>query len=46
MAEDILKFQAGREAAMGGLKRDRRRHRDWLEGYDQVANDATKPTHK
>lgn len=32
---DILQFQAGREAAMGGLKRDGRKHRDWLAGYDQ-----------
>jgi hypothetical protein len=36
MADDILQFQSGREAAMAGLKRDGRKHRDWLEGYDQV----------
>lgn len=32
---NILQFQAGREAAMGGFKRDSRKHRDWLAGYDQ-----------
>ena len=36
MAESILQFQAGREAAMCGLTRDARRSKDWLEGYDQV----------
>lgn len=36
MAENILQFQAGREAAMSGLTRDTRRSKDWLEGYDQV----------
>ena len=36
MAENILQFQAGREAAMCGLTRDTRRSKDWLEGYDQV----------
>lgn len=36
MAESILQFQAGREAAMCGLTRDTRRSKDWLEGYDQV----------
>jgi hypothetical protein len=36
MPDDILQFQSGREAAMSGLKRDGRKHRDWLEGYDQV----------
>ena len=36
MAEDILKFQLGREAAIYGLKRDERYSDDWLEGYDQV----------
>jgi hypothetical protein len=36
MADDILQFQAGREAAMAGLKRDGRKHRDWLKGYDQI----------
>ena len=34
--DDILQFQAGREAAMGGYKRDKRKHCDWLAGYDQV----------
>lgn len=32
---DIMQFQAGREAAMGGFKRDGRKCRDWLAGYDQ-----------
>ena len=36
MAENILQFQKGREAAMCGLTRDTRRSKDWLEGYDQV----------
>lgn len=35
MAENILQFQAGREAAICGLTRDTRRSKDWLEGYDQ-----------
>jgi hypothetical protein len=39
MAEDILKYQAGREAAIRGDKRDARKHSDWLEGYDAVAGD-------
>ena len=36
MAENILQFQKGREAAICGLIRDVRRSKDWLEGYDQV----------
>ena len=36
MAENILQFQKGREAAICGLTRDVRRSKDWLEGYDQV----------
>ena len=36
MADNILQFQAGREAAMCGLTRDTRRSKDWIEGYDQV----------
>ena len=36
MAENVLQFQAGREAAIFGLPRDTRRSKDWLEGYDQV----------
>ena len=36
MADNILQFQAGREAAMCGLTRDERRGKDWLEGYDQI----------
>lgn len=39
MAECINQFQAGREAAMAGRKRDARRSADWLEGWDQVASD-------
>lgn len=38
--EDILQFQAGREAAIDGHNRDRRKHRDWLTGYDQVKDAA------
>ena len=34
--EYILEFQAGREAAIENRKRDGRKHRDWLAGYDQV----------
>lgn len=43
MADNISKFQAGREAAMRGEKRNRKRHKDWLEGYDQTkrAKDAS-----
>lgn len=37
MAEDIIAFQAGREAAIAGKARDGRRSADWLEGFDQVA---------
>lgn len=37
MAEDLLAFQAGREAAIEGKPRDGRRTNDWLEGYDSVA---------
>lgn len=40
MAENILQFQTGREAAMCGLSRDTRRSKDWLEGYDQVKAEA------
>lgn len=36
MANDVLRFQDGRLAAMAGQKRDARKHKDWLEGYDQV----------
>ena len=36
MAENIIQFQAGREAAMCGLTRNEQRSKDWLEGYDQV----------
>lgn len=37
MADNIHQFQAGREAAMNGAIRDRRKSSDWLEGYDQTA---------
>ena len=36
MADDILAFQSGREAAMSGERRDARRSADWLEGYDSI----------
>lgn len=36
MAESIIQFQDGREAAIAGKKRDARKNADWLEGYDQV----------
>ncbi len=39
MADDILAFQAGREAAMTGKPRDRRRSADWLEGYDIILSE-------
>jgi len=39
MAEDIIQFQAGREARMDNEKRDQRRSADWLEGWDQVDMD-------
>ena len=41
MAEDLLQFQSGREAAINGLRRDERRSKDWLEGYDQVKAEDT-----
>ena len=40
MAENILQFQKGREAAICGLTRDVRRSKDWLEGYDQVKTET------
>jgi hypothetical protein len=40
MAENILQFQKGREAAICGLTRDARRSKDWLEGYDQVKEES------
>ena len=39
VAENIIQFQAGREAAIARQLRDRRRSSDWLEGYDQVAKE-------
>ena len=42
MAENILAFQAGRDAAMKGERRDGRRSPDWLEGYDQVSADLAR----
>jgi len=36
MAENIIQFQDGRLAAMAGEKRDARKSKDWLEGYDQT----------
>lgn len=40
MAEDVIQFQAGRQAAIDGKPRDGRRSADWLEGYDQVAAES------
>lgn len=40
MANDILAFQAGREAAISGEPRDGRRSADWLEGYDMVMSEG------
>lgn len=40
MAEDVHKFQDGREAAINCMPRDARRSADWLEGYDQVHNET------
>lgn len=39
MAEDILQFQAGREARMDAKPRDGRRTADWLEGWDMAHAD-------
>lgn len=33
---DIIQFQAGREAAIAGQKRDARRGKEWLRGWDSV----------
>lgn len=43
MAENIIAFQAGREAAMSGGARDARRSADWLEGYDSEADALNLP---
>jgi hypothetical protein len=40
MADDILAFQSGREAAIAGKPRDGRRSVDWLAGWDQIAGEA------
>lgn len=40
MANDILAFQSGREAAIAGLPRDKRRSADWLEGYGQIKGET------
>jgi len=56
MADDILKFQCGREAALCGQRRDGRMSKDWLEGFDMetaataprgplVVSDNTPPRH-
>lgn len=37
IVENIIQFQAGREAAIAKQKRDARRSKDWLAGYDQEA---------
>jgi len=36
LANDILQFQAGREAAIAGKPLDKRRSKDWQEGWRQV----------
>ncbi len=43
MAECILTFQAGREAAVSGKPRDSRRRADWLEGWDAIASERPEP---
>lgn len=43
MADNIIAFQAGREAAMSGGARDARRSADWLEGYDTEADALNLP---
>jgi hypothetical protein len=43
MAENIIAFQSGREAAMGGYARDARRSADWLAGYDMEADALNLP---
>lgn len=40
MADDIIAFQNGRQAAIDGKPRDARRSDDWLEGYDQVKEEG------
>ena len=45
MAENILQFQKGREAAICGLTRDTRRSKDWLEGYDQAKAESVDDGH-
>jgi hypothetical protein len=42
MANDILQFQAGRESAINGGKRDARKHKDWLEGFDAIMSQRVK----
>jgi hypothetical protein len=42
MADNILQFQAGRESAMNGKKRDARKHKDWLEGFDAIMSQKVK----
>jgi hypothetical protein len=43
VAENIIQFQQGREAAMCGGARDGRRCADWLEGYDSEADALNLP---
>jgi hypothetical protein len=43
MADNIIAFQSGREAAMCGGARDARRSADWLEGYDMEADALNLP---
>jgi len=40
MADDIIQFQEGREAAIAGKPCDKRRSADWQEGWRQVMNEG------
>lgn len=40
MANNIIEFQAGREAAISGKPFDGRRSRDWKEGWEAIAINA------
>jgi hypothetical protein len=42
MADNIIQFQAGREVAINGGKRDARKHKDWLEGFDAIMSERIK----
>ena len=36
---EIIDYQAGREARIAGVPRDRRKNVDWLRGWDDVQAD-------